>query len=530
KQSLYRFRGGVEALFDKVAEDYGVEILPMDTNYRSSKNVVEQVNHWFDGIMKGYVPQKSREGASEGYVEVVESEELIEEAVIQAKRLLDLGIHVDDIAFLVSTNKDGQTLQEACQIAGIETLLKTSSSLKNIPKIAALVSMMEYLFFRENIDAQAMLNQVGKRLTEIDISWFSTFMSPLQVLDRLVREFGYFDEDLNILKLLEFASHFLDIPTFIEEFETSNITVASNTVHGAKIMTIHGSKGLEFEYVILLDKLTRKNADKSALLYHYDDTLYIDTIFYRMSGRENFDESYANIIEARKVSSAKDSMNVLYVALTRAVEGMIILRKPKDSIFDALGMEVMRIGELKQRRVCLPTHQINKKQNITLTNYGTQETPKNEEIEEKDYDAILFGTALHYALEMLGDFNEESLHNAMIAVQNRFGQQLKQDTLQAIEKRVNRLIGDEAFQTLLEGATMHKEQSLSYEGELKQIDLLLEYETYNLVIDYKSSKKYGLKHQKQVAYYKQAIADITGKRTEGMIVYLLDDLIDIYTL
>ncbi|PTB83346.1 recombinase RecB, partial [Sulfurovum lithotrophicum] len=37
KQSLYRFRGGVEELFDKVAERYGVDILPMDTNYRSAK-------------------------------------------------------------------------------------------------------------------------------------------------------------------------------------------------------------------------------------------------------------------------------------------------------------------------------------------------------------------------------------------------------------------------------------------------------------------------------------------------------------
>ena len=91
KQSLYRFRGGVEELFDKVAEHYGVNIEQMDTNYRSSRNVVEQVNRWFEPEMEGYVPQKSKKGASEGYVEVLESETLIEEAVGQAKRLLDIG-------------------------------------------------------------------------------------------------------------------------------------------------------------------------------------------------------------------------------------------------------------------------------------------------------------------------------------------------------------------------------------------------------------------------------------------------------
>jgi len=538
KQSLYRFRGGVEELFDRVAEDYGVKVLPMDTNYRSSKSVVEQVNHWFVPTMKGYVAQKSREGASEGYVEVLESEELIDEAVTQAKRLLDLGVNVDDIAFLVSTNKDGQTLQEACQHEGIDTLLKTSSSLKSMPKVAALVAMCEYLFFGEKIDAQAMLLNVGKNLDEVDVSWFSAFMSPLQVVDRLVREFGYFDDDLNVLKLLEFASSYSDIPTFVEEFETSSIAVASNTIHGAKIMTIHGSKGLEFEYVILLDKLTRKNSDKSALLYRYDESLHIDKILYRTKGRENFDREYADIMAARKVSEAKDSMNVLYVALTRAVEGMIVIRKPKDSIFDTLGMEVMSVGILKQCRVRapngsalgVPTHQINEIEAIVITNYGTQETSEHEDEEEKDYEAILFGTALHYTLEMLGAFDEVSLGTAMTALQNKYGQELTTQSIDEIEKRVKLLIENSEFQTLLQGASIRKEQSLSYEGELKQIDLLLEYEDYNLVIDYKSSKKYALKHQSQVGYYKKAIANITGKRTEGMVIYIENEGISLINL
>lgn len=526
KQSLYRFRGGVEELFDKVAEHYGVNIEQMDTNYRSSKNVVEQVNRWFEPSMKEYVPQKSRESANEGYVEVVESEELIDESVKQVKRLLALGVDVNDIAFLVNTNKDGQTLQEACEHEGIETLLKTSSSLKNIPKIAALVAMCEYLFFGAKIDAQAMLLKVGKKLEDVDTSWFSAFYSPLQVVDRLVREFGYFGDDLNVLKLLEFASNFSDIPTFIEEFNTSSIAVASNTVHGAKIMTIHGSKGLEFEYVILLDKLTRKNADKSALLYKYDESLHIDKILYRTKGREHFDVEYANLMEARKVSSAKDSMNVLYVALTRAVEGMIVLRKPKESIFDALGMEVMEVGGLQQAQptgtssVPKPVEGVEGK--ITISNYGTQDTPEVDDEEEKDYEAILFGTALHYALEMLGNFDEVNVTLAMTAMQNRYGQQLSSESSDGIEKRIRALIANKEFQILLLGATLRKEQSLSFEGELKQIDLLLEYDEHNLVMDYKSSRKYGLKHQSQVGYYKKAITKITGKRTEGMIVYLLE--------
>ena len=528
KQSLYRFRGGVEELFDKVAENYGVNIEQMDTNYRSSKNVVEQVNRWFEPIMEGYVPQKSKVEASEGYVEVLESEELMDDAVKRAKRLLELGVNVDEIAFLVNTNKEGQLLQEACQHEGIHTLLKTSSSLKNMPKIAALVAMVSYLFYGEKIDAQALLLKVGRSLDEIDTSWFSAFMSPLQVVDRLVREFGYFDNDLNILKLLEFASSFSDIPTFIEEFETSSISVASNTVHGAKIMTIHGSKGLEFEYVILLDKLTRPNSDKAALIYHYNDDLYIDKILYRTKGRENFDDEYASIMDERKASALKDRKNVLYVALTRAVKGLMVIKKPKDSIFDEVGMSPISVGTMSVQdtscSVGFPTHE---KKPVIISNYGTQEIVKHEEDEEKDYEAILFGTALHYALEMLGSFDEMSLRSAMISLQNRYGQQLAADSMRQIEQRVKNLIEDEVFLQILDGAKVSKEQSLSFEGEVKQIDLLLEYDDHCLVVDYKSSKKYALKHQNQVGYYKKAIANITGKRTEGMIIYLLNDTIEI---
>jgi len=531
KQSLYRFRGGVEELFDKVAEHYDVNIEQMDTNYRSSKNVVEQVNRWFESIMEGYIPQKSKVGVSEGYVEVLESEELIDDAVKQAKRLLELGVNVDDIAFLVSTNKDGQSLQEACQMEGIHTLLKTSSSLKNMPKIAALVAMVSYLFYGEKIDAQALLLKVGKSLENVDVSWFSSFMSPLQVVDRLIREFGYFDNDLNILKLLEFASSFSDITTFIEEFETSSISVASNTVHGAKIMTIHGSKGLEFEYVILLDKLTRPNSDKAALIYHYNDNLYIDKILYRTKGRENFDDEYAFIMNERKASALKDRKNVLYVALTRAVEGLIVIKKPKDSVFDEIGLSPMTLGELRLGSATDTKNTLSEPvEGITISNYGTQEVVTHEEEEEKDYEAILFGTALHYTLEMLGGFDDVSLDSAMISLQNRYGQQLTTDSMSQIKQRIQNLIKNESFQQILDSAKVSKEQSLSFEGELKQIDLLLEYNDHYLVVDYKSSKKYALKHQNQVGYYKKAIANITGKRTQGMIIYLQEEGIELVTL
>jgi exodeoxyribonuclease V beta subunit len=167
---------------------------------------------------------------------------------------------------------------------------------------------------------------------------------------------------------------------------------------------------------------------------------------------------------------------------------------------------------------------------VTITNYGTQKIPEKEDESEKDHEAILFGTALHYTLEMLSAFDEESLWKAMNALQNRYGQVLTSVQTEEIRDRVLRLINDTAFKDLLKGATLSKEQSLSYKGELKQIDLLLEYDDRYVVIDYKSSKKFNLKHQNQVNFYTKAIEKITGKPTEGVIVYLLGDEIEVQIL
>ena len=526
KQSLYRFRGGVEELFDKVSEHYGVMVEPMDMNYRSSRLLVSQVNEWFEATMPGYVPQQSQREAAEGYVRVIESEELIDEAVLQVKHLREAGIKMEEIAFLVSTNKDGMALQEACEREGIPTLLQTSSSLKYYPKIAALIAMLRYLFYGEKIDAAALLERVGRVAEEQDYGWFTPFMEPVAVLDRLLRDFGYFDEDVAILKLLEFAANYADIPTFLEEFETSSIAVPSQAVSGAKIMTIHGSKGLEFEHVVVLDKLTRKNSDKSPLIYHYNDELYIDKILYRMAKRENFDGEYREIVQSRKISEEKDHKNVLYVALTRAVFGLTVIQKTKDSIFECIGMLPMDRGSLPVPSVTGEDKMESREEprKITLSSYGTQETVKRPESDEmKDWEAILFGTALHYLLEMMGDFDQVSLDGGMISLLNRYGQLLHQDKLEEIYRRVKSLIESQEFQDLLEGATISKEQSIGFEGELKQIDLFLDYGDSCLVVDYKSSEKYQEKHQRQVSYYQKAIEQITGKSTKSMIIYLLQN-------
>jgi len=528
KQSLYRFRGGVEELFDKVAFDYNIKIEPMDTNYRSAKHIVEQVNEWFTPYIEGYQKQYSREDAIDGYVEVKECEEdILSDAISVTKELLSLGIALEDIAFLVSTNKDGQQLQEACFKAGIDTQLKTTSSLKNLPKIASLVAMVEYLVYGHKIDKKAFESRLDISLDRFDRRWFDISLTPTVVLHKLIKEFGYHNSDANILALLEYASSFDSITTFLEEFENSSIEIASNTQHGAKIMTIHGSKGLEFDFVIVLDKLGKPKNNSSVILFEYDEDLRVKDIVYRQKNREFFDTDYAGVLAHNKILSQKDTLNVLYVAFTRAVKGMFILKKSKSSLFDIIDMKPMSLGVFEELKPALKTskHTLTPMK-MNLTYHGKQDI-KTKQNTTTNTDAILFGNALHYTLQMLLEFQTDMIDEAISAMYYKYGTLLDDSMVSDIKHRVEMLLLNEEFISLLKDAKIYKEQPLSFEGEIKQVDLLLEYEDKYIVVDYKSSIQDMIKHKRQVIYYQKAIESITSKPTKGIIIYLLKEKIDI---
>ncbi|ADV47173.1 RecB-like helicase [Nitratifractor salsuginis] len=528
KQSLYRFRGGVEELFDRVAEHYGIEVNPLSHNYRSAKGIVESVNRWFAEVMPGYLPQIPQSG-KEGYVEVLEAEEPLAEATAQALRLIDAGIDPERIAFLVATNKEGKELQERCVEAGIPTVLQTSSSLRTLPQIAALVRMAEHLYREEALDAEALLRRSGRK-EHPDLGWYRPSMRPVEVLHRLLESYAAFDNDPNFLRLLEFAAGYESLPEFLEEFESSRIGVAPHTLRGARILTIHGSKGLEFDYVILLDRSGRGSSERDALIPRYNENLHIERFFYRISGRERFDETYAELLEERKAAAEKDRLNLLYVALTRAAEGMIVLKKPEQSIFEPLGMVPMRRGELpKIEDESKVQEEAPRIPDVVLSRYGRQEEPPTSEDEGEgpDYEAILFGTALHYALEMMEPFGPEGIEGALDAVRNRYGAQLSEEQIAAIASRMEALMQDEPFTQMLRGARIQKEQPLAHRGKLLQIDLLLDYGDRFRILDYKSSRKFAEHHRRQLRTYIEAVESITGRPAEGALVYLTEEGVEI---
>ena len=523
KQSLYRFRGGVEELFDFVAKYYNIEIRNLDTNYRSARLLVKRVNEIFKPLIKNYVNQKPH-NKNEGYFESLISQNLIESAIDRAKFLESSGVNLEDIAFLVFTNKDAVLLQEELKKEGIKSILKTSSSLKFNPKIAALVGVLKYLTTNEQIYLEPFLQKIGK--SKIDLDFLNLKMDPFLALKLIIDRFNYFGGDLNILRLLEFAKDKDTIFEFLEEFENSKIELTQNENRGAVIMTIHGSKGLEFDYVILLDRFSKKPNSGEFLLFKQKSVIEIEKIFYKFKAKENFVKEYKETLLNNKEASLKDKINLLYVALTRAKNGLIILQKEKNSEFDLLNLSEQKSGNIIKSEQKSPLNQIKLPTSISF--YGKQEVKELSEDKDDtliDYKAIYFGEAMHYGLELI-DFKNPDFNEIEFAIVNRYGVFLEDKEISDILDRIKRLLLNKEFKKLINCGKIFKEQPISFKNSFFQLDLLIKNETKNIIIDYKSSKKFKNQNIKQVKNYIEALKNIENKDVKGYLVYLLDNNIE----
>ncbi len=521
KQSIYRFRGGTKELFYHVTDKYGVTVDNLLTNYRSDANIVHFVNKVFDQKIKNYRAQLVREKAGEGYVEVINNDEVLEGMSEKLLALIEKGENPDNIAVLTQTNRDGSAVEALLREAGIDVVTETTSLLINQKNIRALIEYLKYSYFNESIYARnffALLELEVAPLTPCNIDSRDLAGELLKVIET----YRLFDGDLNLLLFLQLLGNYSDIEQFLFEYERLDATAAQADLHGVRVLTVHKSKGLEFENVIVMDRLGRAKADTSTIIYQYDG-IALQHIYLRMQKRASFDRAYAKALEDEEQLTHEDAMHALYVAFTRAQKRLYIVQKSKDSKFEALALEEQTWGqEIIEMRAAKPQEAIQPLR-YEVRNYGQQsELLKEESVEEKDQHAIEFGLALHYTLEMMADFNSDAVDEAVNIAMNSYGAYLDAADFASIKKRVLHLVNDDRFKQLSTGVVT-KERAISYKGELRYIDLLVQQENGWVIMDYKSAKGHSEQYHKQVGFYKQAVASITDGVVSGYLVYMLEE-------
>ncbi|MEV9528400.1 RecB-like helicase [Aliarcobacter butzleri] len=532
KQSIYRFRGGKRELFDYVANTNKIlEVEVLNTNYRSCENVINFVNELFLNL-PNYEYFKQESVRANGYVEVVvnatfEEDEKFVNVAKKIEELLQSGVNFNDIAILTYTNDDVLSLYYYLKqkFPSIKISTEMTSKLINQQNVKAVINAIKYIYFKEEIYKENLNAIIGnKLLTTLDLEIVLDEISVQEVIKELSKKLKIIDE--NIIKLVEVSSSFNNIVDFVYEIDKLEAIMENSESKGLQILTIFKSKGLEFHTVILLDRIKRKNVDKSSLLFDYEN-LELKNIFYKIKGYENFNEDYKKAIDKEKKLSLEDEINILYVAMTRAKNNMIIFKKEKSSVFDILNMNVCKIGKMINSSNLVKN--IEEKSIISYTplNLGTQEKQivKEKELKENHLHSRYFGLATHYCLEMLNNFSFNDLKYTLNLARTRFSNYLSDKDFTDIENRLAYLINNDFFKFLITNSVLTSEQSLIYKEELKIIDLLIYKDDTYYILDYKTTKEeLDEEHKNQVLYYKEAIKEIfKTSNVKSYLVYLKMD-------
>ena len=529
KQSIYRFRGGAKELFGYVRDRFNLKKEVLDTNYRSSKTVVGFVNKIFEDKIEGYARQKAN-SEREGYLDVVFRDDLVESVLEKVEELLKKGIRKSDIALLVHKNSDANLLQTQIESRlGIKAQTSANIRLLETYAVAAIIDFLKYVYFQDELYSANFLSFLGINPVEkLDIGWFDLDWDLPKMVKEIVDRYKISSDDLDILSFIEVVSRYSDIESFLFDVENIKANSKNQESEGIKILTIHKSKGLEFPFVIVVDRLGEKNNKKSTLLYEYDG-IVLQNIYQRVSGREYIDEAYKRAREKEERLEYEDMLNMHYVAFSRAKEALVIILKSKSSAMDYLGLKEEKRGKITPYK-----EEEKKKENveqsieIELKPFGLQDgIDRKKESIKSDFYSINFGLALHYCLEMMKSFDKDSLENAFTCVINRYGHILDGESLQDIYQRVQRVTDSKEFISMVEGSKLYKEQPLNYNSQRYQIDLLLEKEDSFLIVDYKSSSEVYESHIVQVELYKNALKNISDKNVEACLVYLRKDTAEI---
>jgi len=492
KQAIYRFRGGKKELFKEVEKrykKYGLVDEKLDTNYRSAKNIVEFVNEKFDLNENAYREE-------EGYIEVAEidKEEAFNKVYEKIEYLNKNGIKDKDIAILVYTNDEILSLANFLEEKGKKVVTAKKAKVISQKSPKAIISLMKYLNNNKlQIEKLNFLSLIGKKWNEEEIKIKKD--KPIKMIKEIMDKYDLIDEAS--LKLLYYSKKYSTLEDFVNNIDSFSDELPYKELDGVVVLTIHKSKGLEFDNVIVLDKLSKDMPDKSNILFYYENAKLKD-IKLKIKNRSLVDNEYKDILDEEEKLKIEDKENVEYVAFTRAKNSLIILKKREKSAF------LTKLKEDKKGKL-IPSINQNKEEikpiKINLKNYGRQELEiEEEEYKANDYKAIYLGNAIHYAFEC----------DDIEAVRNRYGDYCDIKEVENLYKT--------AKKQLKKG---QKEVPFIYDKKIGRIDLLIENKDSFEIIDYKSTKPNDERgYLKQVRHYIEVVKTLTNKKVKGYLFYV----------
>ena len=379
KQGIYGWRGGEPKLFDELAERYSERLreYPMDKSWRSSKHVLGLVNKvcnpksqgmklFPEGAVRRWKFQDHEAALSNlaGHGWVCEMDEIDDLSMDQVRMgwIGELIKKLDPVrrglscAILVRKNSRGREIAEYLREYHSETPVAVEDELlvgEENPVTAVLVDAFRFLcypndslawwhvqmspfakVFGGEMNADNMLSLWYKWTREISIKGVDVVLGEwCRLLQESVALSDYSLVRMTELRqaAAEFSIRGGDLKDWLNEVESwKQREVTRKGV--VQIMTVHKAKGLGFDSVILPDLENSAFDDEGRMnvmesVQADDGTKHI--LMAPVKDIRNADDVLKREVEDWKVEQCYEQFCVLYVMLTRAVNGVYCLLDSK---------------------------------------------------------------------------------------------------------------------------------------------------------------------------------------------------------
>lgn len=625
-QSIYMFRNANVKTFKKAKDDIilwmgeKAKEENLTENYRSLISIIDFVNKIFsNGREIDYVPfAKKRNNEEKGFVEIIINEENNVEKEIRAIARRIKNLIGEEIVY-----EKGSEKKKRCEYKDIAILLRKRTHLnlyekilkeENIPycivgglgfwdepEIYFLSNFVEFLsepsynyglylilktLYKLEENEILKLKLKGKNLFD---SLSLNIKKEIEDLRKGIREkgltkslidylfkkefFKYIGSDIQkvknvfkffkiIFELEKTRGNISAIASFLrkirENKDEPRANIFSEDMNAVRILTIHKAKGLEFCIVFIPELHEIKIRKKDELIFEEDETGYSFKIYPFEKGKieSKFYKEYIKKLD-------EENKRILYVALTRARDGLILSGKynfkktpdPSKNAFQYVLYHagIYKEGERYNTRLKFENLRILKCEEIEGKEIKEVERIKKERIdfERKIYlpEKILYSSFSHYYSQIFGEImhkifdaiskgilkeeNIEIFINNLIS-QTKILEEIKEKIFEEIYLQIKTLKENKIWENII----LPKENSFSEiefiykeDGEIKKgrIDRLILKEDFAEIYDYKISFKKQDERTKekitkesipQIKLYKEAVKEFFGiEKIKGYLIF-----------
>ena len=381
KQSIYRWRSGDWRLLNNIQEQFGdkrLDIKTLDTNYRSAKNIIDFNNAFFKAAaeteyqtLKENTPEEAEQlkiaysdvaqrvpsgKPANGFVQIklLNKEEwkerTLKETMATIMQLTEQGVKPSQIAILVRTNRTIKDLAEFLMNNGCPYPLVSDEAfrLDASQAVNSLVTALRVLIHPDDPISRATLQKFAL-----------TFLGSDEIVEKIEEQRDillqkpifdlvenlFVELQLDTIEEMKSQSAYIcafydqmaaylqdnccDIDAFIKEWDNTlhEKSIHSDALNGIRLVTIHKSKGLEFDYVIIPFCDWMLETSKGTLWctpaeapFNKIPLVPVDFIAKQMKG-----SIYEDDYHHEHLQNMVDNMNLLYVAFTRASRGLFVI-------------------------------------------------------------------------------------------------------------------------------------------------------------------------------------------------------------